>query len=314
MSDGSLQTDPKSNTTDLGGRQRPISENGSAPRASRRQFFRIAGAGAAVVALSGRSTALAAPAADTVPEPAKQYPFKLGVATYTFRKFSLEDTLAMTKRVGCESVCLKSFHLAMDATPEQIREVVAKVQQAELTIDGCGVVSMKKPEDVQQAFEYAKTAGIKKIVAAPTPELLPLLNEKVQEYDIRLCIHNHGPTDKFFPVPEVIYPLIKDLDRRIGMCHDIGHTVRFGADLYDSSERYADRIYDVHMKDVTAPTAKGRGTIVGRGIIDFARLFRILLKVKYAGILSFEYEENAADPLAGLAESVGYTRGVMSML
>ena len=283
-------------------------------RPSRRQFFQIAGMGAAAVALADHDRASAAPAAAPVAAPQKQLPYKLGVATYTFRKFDLEQTVAMTKLVGCESVCLKSFHLAMDATPEQIREAVQKVQAAGLVIDGCGVVSMKKPEDVLQAFEYAKAGGMKKIVAAPTAELLPLLNEKVQEYDITLCIHNHGPTDKVWPVPEVIYPQIKNLDRRIGMCHDIGHTVRFGADLYDSSERYADRIYDVHRKGVTGPTAKDRGTIVGRGIIDFARLFRILLKTKYAGILSFEYEENATEPLPGLAESVGYTRGVMATL
>ena len=46
--------------------------------------------------------------------------------------------------------------------------------------------------------------------------------------------------------------------------------------------------------------------------IDIPGFIRILAKIKYAGIVSFEYEKDANDPLAGLAESVGYVRGVMA--
>ena len=40
----------------------------------------------------------------------------------------------------------------------------------------------------------------------------------------------------------------------------------------------------------------------------------MLLDKKYSGVLSFEYEKDGKDPLAGLAESVGYVRGVLKML
>ena len=33
-----------------------------------------------------------------------------------------------------------------------------------------------------------------------------------------------------------------------------------------------------------------------------------------AGIVSFEYEKETNDPLAGLAESVGYVRGVLDTI
>jgi len=237
---------------------------------------------------------------------------KLGLASYTLRKFGLDETLAMTARLGLKYICFKSFHLPLDSTPAQIQDVVAKVKQAGLILYGGGVISMKKEADVHQAFDYAKAAGMKIIIGAPDPELLLLINKKVQEYDIKVAIHNHGPTDKLYPIPASAYEKIKDLDRRIGLCNDIGHTMRAGVDPSVSVEKFADRLLDVHIKDVSETTAKGQTVEIGRGVIDIPRFIRTLLKINYKGVVSFEYEKDADDPFVGLAESVGYVRGVLA--
>jgi sugar phosphate isomerase/epimerase len=189
---------------------------------------------------------------------------------------------------------------------------VAKVKAAGLILYAGGVIGMENEAQINQAFEYAKAAGMKVIVAAPSPQMLSMIDEKVRQYDIKVAIHNHGPGDKFFPTPAVGYKLIKDLDKRIGLCHDIGHTMRYGCDPIAESEQYGDRLHDIHMKDVSEATAEGHAVEVGRGIIDIPGFIRILKKIKYNGIVSFEYEKDADDPLAGLAESVGYVRGVMA--
>lgn len=220
----------------------------------------------------------------------------------------------MTKRVGLKYICFKSFHLALDSTPQQIRDVVKKVKDAGLILYGGGVISMKKEADVENAFEYAKAAGMKVIVAGPVPELLPLVDKKVKQYDIKIAIHNHGPGDKHWPTPDQAYDKIKQYDKRIGFCHDIGHTQRLGIDPIVSTEKVADRLHDIHIKDVTGPTAKDHGCEVGRGVIDIPRFLRTLLKIRYAGIVSFEYEKDADDPLAGLAESVGYVKGALAAI
>jgi len=240
--------------------------------------------------------------------------FKLGLASYTLRKFKLDETLAMTKRVGLKYICFKSFHLALDSSDEQIREVLKKVKDAGLILYGGGVISMNKEADVERAFEYAKAAGMKVIVGAPAPKLLPLVDKKVKQYDIKVAIHNHGPGDKNYPTPDQAYDKIKQYDKRIGFCHDIGHTQRLGIDPVVSTEKVADRLLDVHMKDVTGPTAKDHGCEIGRGVIDIPRFLRTLLKIRYAGIVSFEYEKDADDPLAGLAESVGYVKGALAAI
>ena len=220
----------------------------------------------------------------------------------------------MTQRVGLKYICFKSMHLPLNAKPDEIAAVVAKVKKAGLILYGGGVVSMQKKEQIDQAFEYAKAAGMKTIIAAPTVAMLPLVNEKIQQYGIAVAIHNHGPGDKIFPTPLSVYEKVKDLDRRFGLCIDIGHTVRIGADLIDSTRKCADRVLDIHIKDVTAATPKGRGIEVGRGIIDIPEFLRTLCQINFAGVVSFEYEEQPNDPLPGLAESVGYTKGVLAVI
>ena len=281
---------------------------------SRRRFLKSAGAMAAGLGLpaGGSVEATAADAAVESNESGKA--LKLGLTSYTFRKFDLDNTLAMTKRVGLKNLSLKAFHLHLNSTPEQIASVAQKVRIANFNFYGVGVISMLKQADVIQAFDYAKAAGVKTIIAAPSAEMLPLIEEKVKQFNISLAIHNHGPGDKHFPTPESAYHVIDRLDRRIGLCIDIGHTVRIGADLISSVAKYGDRLLDVHMKDVTEAAPKGKEIQVGRGIIDIPSFLRALVKIKYAGIVSFEYEPEPNDPLAGLAESVGYVRGGLAMI
>jgi len=276
---------------------------------TRRQFIKIASIGAAV-SLTGARSSLGQVRGAQAGKPQ----FHLGLASYTLRKFNLDDTLAITKRVGLKYICFKSMHLPLDSTPAQIRAVVAKVKEAGLILYGGGVIYMRNRDQVNQAFDYAKAAGMKVIVGAPTPELLPLVNEKVKEYDIKVAIHNHGPGDKVYPTPASVYERVKDLDKRIGLCNDIGHTTRIGSDLVVSVEKFADRLLDVHIKDVSEATSRGHGVEIGRGVIDIPKFLKTLIKIKYSGIVSFEYEKDADDPVAGLAESVGYIRGVLAAI
>ena len=275
---------------------------------TRRRFLQAAGIGA-VASLTGASSS-----PGQVRARAGKQRFELGLASYTLRKFNLDDTLAMTKRVGLKYICFKSFHLALDSTPAQIRDVVTKVKEAGLILYGGGVISMNTEDQVQNAFDYAKAAGMKVIIGVPAPEMLPLVNKKVKQYDIKVAIHNHGPGDKIYPTPASAYEKIKDLDKRIGLCNDIGHTLRIGSDPIASAKKYADRLLDVHMKDVSEATPKGSNVEVGRGVIDIPKFLKMQVEIKYSGIVSFEYEKDADDQLAGLAESVGYVRGVLAAI
>jgi sugar phosphate isomerase/epimerase len=281
-------------------------------KTNRRDFMKIAGRGMAAVSLS--SFTLTLPGCRATERVRSEKHLSLGMASYTFRNFPLEETLAMTKRLGLKKIAFKSFHLPLESTEEEIKTVARKVKEAGLELYGCGVVYMENEGEVHRAFHYAQTAGMKVIIGVPEHELLSLVNQKVKEFDIQVAIHNHGPTDKRYPAPESAYERIKDLDQRIGLCIDVGHTQRCGVDPSESAEKFVDRLLDVHIKDVSAAAVEGTTVEIGRGVIDIPRFVRTLLNLNYKGNASFEFEKDADDPLPGVAESVGYVRGVLSAL
>jgi inosose dehydratase len=279
------------------------------PLNNRRDFLKSAGVGTAAYLVAAGATKAEAMLNQATAH--TERPLKLALASYTLRKFSLEDTIEMTKRLALKAICFKSFHLPLDASSDVIKLTLKKVNAAGIELYGGGVISLKNDEQVNQAFEYAKAAGMSKIIGAPTPKMLPMIHDKVQEYDMQVCIHNHGPGDEYFPTPTAGYDKIKSFDKRIGFCHDVGHTVRYGEDPIAATRQCADRILDVHMKDVTQAAPAGHATPCGRGVIDIPALISTLIEIEYQGFLAFEYEEQPNDPLPGLAESVGYVRGVL---
>jgi sugar phosphate isomerase/epimerase len=286
---------------------------------TRRHFLQVTAAAsltptAAVLAQTASTPGPGTSRTLTSAQPMINRPFQLGLASYTLRKFGLDDTIKMTKRVALKNIAFKDSHLPLNSSPETIKSVAAKVNSAGLNLYGCGVVYMKSEKDVNQAFEYAKAAAMKTIIAAPIHELLPLVDKMVKEYDIAVAIHNHGPGDKVFPTPESVHEKVKDLDKRIGLCMDIGHTTRIGEDPSRDAVRFADRLVDIHIKDVSAAKPEGGTVEVGRGVIDIPTFMRTLYRIQYKGYVSFEYEKDADDPLPGLAESVGYVNGVIATI
>ncbi|MCH9021533.1 MAG: sugar phosphate isomerase/epimerase [Planctomycetes bacterium] len=278
---------------------------------NRREFFVSAGLGAAAVA-GASGAAVAAEKVRVRGRLGKKKKFKFGLASYSLRKFSLEDALKMSQQVGLEHIALKSFHLPMESSESEIDAVAAKVKAAGIRLYGGGVIKMKSTAEVENAFKYAKRAGMKTIIGVPGYEQLELVNQKIKEYNIQVAIHNHGPGDKLYPTPGSAYEKIKHLDKRFGLCIDIGHTQRVGVDPSEAAQEFADRLLDIHMKDVSKAAPDGKTVEVGRGVIDIVRFMRVLLRTEYSGVVSFEYEKDANDPLAGLAESVGYVKGVLA--
>ena len=240
--------------------------------------------------------------------------FALGLASYTCREFGLDAALAMARRVGLGRICLKDMHLPLDSSEAVIRATVEKVKTRGLVPYACGVVYMASDAEVDRAFAYAAAAGMGIMVGVPEHALLGRAEQRVRETGISLAIHNHGPGDLRYPTPVSILERVSRLDPRIGVCLDVGHCQRSGIDPAQAAAACGPRLLDVHMKDVSAATAEGATVECGRGVIDLPRLLRTLIAIGFRGTASFEYEKDGGDPLAGLAESVGYVRGVLAAL
>jgi hypothetical protein len=275
---------------------------------SRRRFLKLAGAGV----LAAGASSLYTSQGMTISVDKATNTFSIGMAGYTFREFTVEKTIEMMKRTGVTNLSLKDFHMPMNSSQEQIDAVLQKFKSASINVYTVGVVYMKTQESVDQAFEYAKMAGVKMIVGAPDYALLPYVEKKIKTYDFKMAIHNHGPDNPLYPNATDIWNHIKDLDPRIGICIDIGHTTRDGQDPSVDILKYRTRIYDMHVKDVDKAAKEGITVEMGRGIIDIPKVIETLRKIKYSGRCSLEFEKDMSDPLPGIAESIGYLKGVMA--
>ncbi len=246
--------------------------------------------------------------------PATAHTLKIGLASYTLRKYSVDELIEIVQRLDIKDVCLKSFHLPYEATDEQLRYTSEKLKARGINLYAGGVIYMKTEDEVNKYFKYAQAASLKMIVGAPEHQLLPLIEKKVKETNIRLAIHNHGPEDKIFPSPQSIYEKIKTLDSRIGLCIDTGHTFRLNQDPALEIKKYKDRLFDLHIKDIDKQVADGKNVEIGRGKMNIPSIMKALKDIQYEGILGIEYEKDAEHAAYGLSESVGYVRGIISMV
>ena len=279
----------------------------------RRGLMKGAAALAAALPLARLAPAAEPPKAKERPDPWRG--LKVGVASYTLRKLPLDGAIAAIRRVGLHYVSIKDFHLALTSTPEERRAVAAKLKDAGITPLSCGNVSMENDAtNVRRAFEYARDVGLPAIVCSPHPDSMPILDAMVKEFDIRLAIHNHGPEDKRFPSPYDVWKAVQPYDKRIGLCIDVGHTARAGVDPAEAIGRCRERLYDLHIKDIDSTAADGKTIEGGRGVLDLTGILRALLDIQYPHLVSFEYEKDADDPVPGLAESVGYVKGLLARL
>ena len=242
-------------------------------------------------------------------------PLKLGVASYSLRKFPFDRALEMAKALDVKYLNFKDVHIPRTDSPDAIKAARTKVEAAGFTIVGGGTISMKNDAaQVRRDFEYARLAGMPLIVAAPTPDSLDVVEAAAKEFGIRVAIHNHGPEDKFYPSPYDAYKQIKGRDKIMGLCVDVGHTARAGVDPARAVLELRDRVYDLHVKDLRDLKDRDSQVIIGKGAIDFPALFRALLKIGFTGHVGLEYEIDADDPLPGMQQSLAYMRGVLAAL
>lgn len=241
---------------------------------------------------------------------------RLGVASYSLRNFPRDQAIAMVKALGARYVNWKSVHLPYDLAPEQLRAARQEIESAGLEIVGGGVITFDEDSDagVEKYFAYARAAGMPLIVAHTDPRLLPRIERFAKQYDIKFAIHNHGPEDNVFPSPYDALKYVRNLDPRMGLCIDVGHTVRTGTDVVRAIADAGPRLLDMHVKDLRDLKAKESQCIVGEGAIPIAGIFQQLQAIGYRGYVNLEYEIDADAPLLGMKQSFAYMRGVLAGL
>jgi sugar phosphate isomerase/epimerase len=225
----------------------------------------------------------------------------------------VDRALRYAKELGFEQVEFSSGMLPLDSSAEKIAAMKEQVAKLGLSISAHGVNPFGKDAAAnRKTFEFAKALGIRNISADPTPESFDNLNDLVQEFDIRIAIHNHGPRHRYNTTSDVLRA-IEGRDERIGACADLGHYIRSGEQPTDVIQLLKGRLYGIHLKDFAEMKAETKGVILGQGHLNVPAVFAALLKVGFPadGAMSLEYEENPQDPIADIRECVNVAKAAL---
>lgn len=236
--------------------------------------------------------------------------FKIGVAGYTFRNFSIDETLQLLEKMGVKYLSIKDFWLPLDANEEQMAEFKAKCTVHNVDPYILGPIYMHSEAEVDRAFDYAGKYGSSMFIGVPDYNLIDYVIKKVADTGIKVAIHTHGPDGAPFPNISKVVELVKDPSLGVGCCMDLGHSVRMGDDIVSDMKLYREWIYDIHIKDESEASLKGQTWEMGRGVMDFRPIIETLRQIGYDGVISLEFEKDGNNPALGVAESIGYLRGV----
>ena len=236
--------------------------------------------------------------------------FKIGVAGYTYRSYDIDQTLAFLKSMEVHYMSVKDWWLPLDSTKEQMDAFKAKCREYDVEPYILGPIYMRSEAEVDRAFAYAERYGSDVFIGVPNYELTDYVIKKVKDTGIKVAIHTHGPDGAPFPNIQKVAEVYKDPSLGIGCCMDLGHSVRMGEDIVKDIKKYKAWIYDIHIKDESAASKAGKTWEMGRGVMDFRPIMKVLRQIKYKGVVSLEFEKNGNNPHPGVAESIGYLRGV----
>jgi len=300
----------------------------------RREFLGLGAAMAAAGAFGADAGARCAAAGR------KSCPFKLGMAGYTYYRFTLDETLEALEKFDVHGLCAKDKHFPLTATPAELKALVAKCRDHGVEIYGAGPLNIGSPDEAKKVFDYAAALGVKTVVGVPwqpaedgstawgkrraSRELCELTSKLCAEYDMRCAIHNHGRNPKtgspaLYGAPCDTWEMVKDLDPRMGICMDVAYTFADGFDPADTIRAYRKRLFDLHFRNIAQPDNGSSGAAAHRGKIDYVRIVRALKETDYDGWCGIELanafgKSSDANPGADpswIPLSVGYFRGLM---
>lgn len=225
--------------------------------------------------------------------------FPVGVQSYSLREFNLDDAIRHMQGMGIHYVELFGKHMPADATDEQLAAIKAKLNAAQIKISAHGVNPFSKDHAANRKwFEFAKRGGFKTITADPSPDSFDSLEKLVEEFQIRIAIHNHGPGHRYDKLEQVA-KAVQGKHPLIGVCVDTGHVIRTKEDPVKWVRELKKRVWALHIKDDVKQDGGSQNVVIGKGHLDVVGIFQALRDVQFPadGSISLEYEASPQNPL-----------------
>jgi len=282
--------------------------------------------------------------AGSFPDALKVGGFAVGCQAYTFNRFTVFEAIEKTASTGAKVIEFfpgqrlspEEPNLTFGHLPGRVKgeaqgkprpaseplpaadakavwdKVKAKLEQHGITPLAYGVVAIPaNAAEARTIFEFAKYFGIR-VINTESVDTIDTFEPLVKEYDIMVGFHDHPkkpekPEYRLWD-PNYILEVVKDRDRRIGSCADIGHWVRSGLQPIDCVKILKGRIVSSHMKDLHAPLPSGHDVIWGTGVSGVKEILDEFKAQGFEGPISVEYEYNWENNVEDAKQCIAFVR------
>lgn len=239
---------------------------------------------------------------------------KLAIQSWCFRAFRETDKVIQAiKDSNVSAIELCGVHI--DPMNSTYRDILKAYQDAGVEVTCFGVHWFNNDEDAtRKVFEFAKETGLKSINADFNIDFLPMAERFCSEYDIKLSVHNHGRHHQWGSVRD-LDKLFSQSSKNIGLCLDTAWMLDSGEDPINIGEKYAERLYGVHIKDFVFNRAgRPEDTIIGTGNLDINAFTKLLIDKGFEGTLTLEYEGDENNPVPATKECVKVVKDAFNKL
>ena len=243
---------------------------------------------------------------------------KLSYTTLSVQDKNIREAVDIAKRYRLDGIELRGkgdAHISPESSPEYIREAKAYLNQAGLAIPCLTAytkfaqptmeLEQEQADCIKTYVELAEQIGAKTIrtFMGNFPEGyseerirqnivagLNLAAEMIGNSPVKIVIETHDSMRS----GAQLAPILEQVSTKVGVLLDIIHPWDLRETIEKTWELIGNRVYHIHIKDVTATVAEGRVySRIGDGIIPVRRIVKHLLSQGYDGFFSLEWEKSA---------------------
>jgi len=245
--------------------------------------------------------------------------WKMGVALYSFNRFSFADAIDKADSAGVNYVEGFSFHKLgkefndksmSSMTEEDIQNMMQMLKSKNIEMQSMYVSGAKNEADWKYYFELAKEMKMQHLVSEPDKESWDMLDSLAGLYNIKIAIHEHAKGKSMYWHPDSVLAALKN-HPNFGVCADLGHWERSGLNPAECLKKLEGNILGVHLKDIDqSDNPEANDVIIGKGVIKFPEVINELKRQRFKGVIHIECEHKMENNLAEVIEGKKYFEGL----
>lgn len=238
----------------------------------------------------------------------------IGVALYSFNRFSFSRTLDMAKQAGTDLVEGFFFHnlgeeydnkSMLEMRDQELRDMKNMIDRKGLRMPSV-YAGGKNEDEWERFFEIGQILGLEFLVCEPEPEYWDLLDSLGQANNLKIAIHEHARGKSRFWHPDSALVAVEGRSS-FGVCGDLGHWVRSGLDPVECLRKLEGHLISIHAKDLDEfGDLKANDVKIGTGVIDYDGVIAELNRQEFSGPIFIECEHDWDDNLEDVKYAVDY--------